>query len=87
MSAEYNSIWGRSNLIHLFDPISSLGFRVQKLEFKRYEDGSYKWECECLVSNKGIRTAANSTVKKDAKKYAAYLALCAEFDLYNEYED
>ena len=31
--------------------------------------------------------AANSTVKKDAKKYAAYLALCAEFDLYNEYED
>ncbi len=52
-----------------------------------YEDGSYRWECECLVPNKGIRTAANSTVKKDAKKYAAYLALCAEFDLYNEYED
>ena len=77
---------GRSNL-YLFDLISSQGFRVQKLEFKRYEDGSYKWECECLVPNKGIRTAANSTVKKDAKKYAAYLALCAEFDLYNEYED
>ena len=76
---------GEVKSLHLFDLISSLGFRVQKLEFKRYEDGFYK--CECLVPNKGIRTAANSTVKKDAKKYAAYLALCAEFDLYNEYED
>lgn len=86
MSAN-KTTYGEGEVKSTFDPISSLRFRVQKLEFKRYEDGSYKWECECLVPNKGIRTAANSTVKKDAKKYAAYLALCAEFDLYNEYED
>lgn len=51
------------------------------------EDGRPIWHCRCSVitSNTGISIGVKSSSKKLAKKAAAYLVLCAHFELQNEY--
>lgn len=51
------------------------------------EDGSPKWYCTCQIINDetGISRGVEATSKKDAKKAAAYLVLCAHFQTPNQY--
>ena len=50
-------------------------------------DGNPKWSCRCLIINDkvGIVKLVLSTSKKDAKKAAAYLALCEHLGVQNKY--
>ncbi|MBP5618417.1 MAG: ribonuclease III family protein [Clostridia bacterium] len=49
------------------------------------QNGDPRWCCECRVQSHGISLCVFTHSKKEAKKYAAYLALCEMFDLTNEY--
>ena len=43
---------GEVKYLHLFDPIPSLGFRVQKLEFKRWSDDVWMTMVEKATVNR-----------------------------------
>lgn len=51
------------------------------------KNGNPIWNCTCSVVNDvtGITTSVYAASKKDAKKAAAYLALCEHFQTPNEY--
>ena len=48
-------------------------------------NGKPKWACRIAITCWGTSLVVFAHSKKDAKKYAAYLALCNRFDLTNEY--
>ena len=48
-------------------------------------DGKPRWICVINIRCWGVCLCVTAHSKKDAKKYAAYLALCNRFDLPNEY--
>ena len=48
-------------------------------------NGDPRWSCNICIPCWGISILVNAHSKKDAKKYAAYLALCNRFELPNEY--
>lgn len=45
----------------------------------------YKWACRCYISEWNINVEVYSDSKKQAKKYAAYWALCTHYNLYYEF--
>lgn len=51
------------------------------------QDGNPKWMVGCRIinSNTGIDRSVLAASKKDAKKAAAYLVLCAHFEVQNQY--
>lgn len=49
------------------------------------ENGDPRWCCSIRIPCWGINLSVIAHSKKDAKKYAAYLALCNRFELHNEY--
>lgn len=48
-------------------------------------NGNPRWSCNISIRCWGIGLVVEAYSKKDAKKYAAYLALCNRFELPNEY--
>ena len=50
-------------------------------------DGNPKWSCSCSIINEryGITKTVTAASKKDAKKTAAYLVLCEQWDMQNKY--
>ncbi|MBQ7638768.1 MAG: hypothetical protein IJS90_07705 [Clostridia bacterium] len=48
-------------------------------------NGDPRWSCRISIRCWGITLMVSAHSKKDAKKYAAYLALCNRFELANEY--
>lgn len=50
-----------------------------------YENGNPLWCCNIKIPCWGITRSVWAYSKKDAKKYAAYIALCDRFELPNEY--
>ena len=48
-------------------------------------NGAPRWNCNIRIPCWGICLGVSAHSKKDAKKYAAYLALCNKFELLNEY--
>ena len=48
-------------------------------------NGDPRWNCNISIPCWGICLGVSAHSKKDAKKYAAYLALCNRFELANEY--
>ncbi|MBQ9544556.1 MAG: hypothetical protein IJV00_05470, partial [Clostridia bacterium] len=49
------------------------------------KNGDPRWICRITIPCWGIGLGVQARSKKDAKKYAAYLALCSRFELLNEY--
>lgn len=61
-------------------------YRITGPEYLGYtESNAPRWSCSVTVSCWGISIVVFAHSKKDAKKYAAYLALCTRFELPNEY--
>lgn len=48
-------------------------------------NGDPRWNCNICIPCWGISLGVTAHSKRDAKKYAAYLALCNRFELPNEY--
>ncbi len=51
-----------------------------------YESDGMRWFCSCVVSAWGISIGAYAKDRDSAKKYAAYVVLCKQFGLVNEFE-
>jgi len=51
------------------------------------DSGELMWACRCSVWSWGIRKIAYATSKKAAKRYSAYLVLCEQYGISNEYEE
>ena len=49
------------------------------------QDGNPKWAVGCRIDAAGIVRSVQASSKKDAKKAAAYLVLCAHFEVQNRY--
>ena len=54
-------------------------------KFGRNAQANPKWFCRVIIPDRGIIKFVQAYSKKDAKKYAAYLALCEMFNLPNEF--
>lgn len=50
-------------------------------------DGNPKWGCKCSLINDttGIMRSVMASSKKDAKKAVAYLLLCEQYQVQNQY--
>ena len=58
---------------------------IYNIKFGYNKSGNPIWCCTCTVESWGILRQVWATSKKVAKKYAAYLILCKEFDLTNQF--
>ncbi len=98
---EHNELWSindelpeiinMDNAINLLQELAQEGYQNMPIynisDTPSYdENGNQLWSCTCILNDKNISYTATSTSKKDAKKYAAYLVLCEEFNLVNIYE-
>lgn len=98
---EHNELWSiddelpeiinMDNSINLLQELAQKGYQnmpIYNIDDKPSfdEKGNQLWSCTCILEDKNISYTATSSSKKDAKKYAAYLVLCEEFNLVNIYE-
>ena len=98
---EHNELWSiddelpeiinMDNSINLLQELAQKGYQnmpIYNIDDKPSfdEKGNQLWSCTCSLLDKNISFTATSSSKKDAKKYAAYLVLCEEFNLVNIYE-
>lgn len=98
---EHNELWSindelpeiinMDNAINLLQELAQKGYQnmpIYNIDEKPSfdEKGNQLWSCTCILNDKNISYTATSSSKKDAKKYAAYLVLCEEFNLVNIYE-
>ena len=88
---ELPEIINMDNAINLLQELAQKGYQnmpIYNIDDKPSfdEKGNQLWSCTCILNDKNISYTATSSSKKDAKKYAAYLVLCEEFNLVNIYE-
>ena len=52
-----------------------------------YQNGKYWWSCTCTVRSWSMQHTGLANSKKEAKRYAAYLALCDFYGIPDEFKE